>query len=303
MLEASNLGKSFGSLVALQDVSFSVPAGICFGLLGPNGAGKTTAISIITGTLDADAGSVAVDGVEVAPANHQSRRNIGYVPQELAVYDEISSIENLRFFAALYGLKGDEATKRIEYALEVVGLTDRAKEPVKGFSGGMKRRLNIAVAMVHRPKLLVLDEPTVGVDPQSRNAIFDVLLRLQREGMTILYTTHYMEEVEKLCQRVAVMDSGRIIAEDTLAGLKLLLPAKNEVTITLHEPATALPGWSFPTSIIDGSLRIEIDDLEGDLAEILRVAKRDNLQVAGVQTREASLEEVFLHVTGKRLRD
>ena len=285
--------------MAVENASFQIPDGICFGLLGPNGAGKTTTISMITGTLDADKGTVKLDGKTVTAQDSASRSAIGFVPQELAVYDEITCIDNLRFFAALYGITGADANRKIDHALEIVGLSDRSKEPVKNFSGGMKRRLNIAVAMVHEPKLLVLDEPTVGVDPQSRNAIFECLMNLQSEGMTILYTTHYMEEVEKLCERVAVMDSGRVVAEDSLAGLKQLLPTKNEVTLLLRAPIDSLPNWRFAASVDGVIVRVEIDDLEQDLTEILA----SGLDIVGVQSRQATLEEVFLHVTGKRLRD
>ena len=234
VLQVKDLRKRYGSLEAVKGVSFEVEKGICYGLLGPNGAGKTTTISIIVGTLDADDGTVTVLGKEVGLDKLDAKRHIGYVPQELALYDELSAKDNLRFFASLYGLGGLELEASIERALGVTSLTDRATEPVRKFSGGMKRRLNIGIALLHKPDLLVLDEPTVGVDPQSRNAIFDTLQTLQGEGMTLLYTTHYMEEVEKMCQRVAVMDHGEIVAEDTIAGLQKIVPCKNTVRVELE---------------------------------------------------------------------
>ena len=303
MLEVKGLRKSFGDLLAVDDVSFTVPDGICYGLLGPNGAGKTTTLSMITGTIEADAGLATIDGTTISAKSPKSRSKIGYVPQELALFEEITSQDNLRFFAALNGLMGQASQTQIDKALEIVGLADRAKEPVRNFSGGMKRRLNIAVGLLHEPKLLILDEPTVGVDPQSRNAIFECLQLLQSMGMTILYTTHYMEEVEKLCQRVAVMDGGKVIAEDSLVGLKQLLPTKNEVTLTLHTPALSPPAWRFETRLTEDGLEVEIDQLDADLAEILGLAPAHGLVITGVRTRQATLEEVFLHVTGRTLRD
>lgn len=303
VLEASHLRKSFGSLTAVDDLTLSIPDGVCYGLLGPNGAGKTTTISMIVGDLDPDSGTVTLAGNPVTSRDPQSRRDIGYVPQELALYEEISSRDNLRFFASLYGLFDAAAVREIDRVLEIAGLTDRAGDPVRAFSGGMKRRLNIAVALLHRPKFLVLDEPTVGVDPQSRNAIFDTLTELQSEGMTILYTTHYMEEVERLCQRVAVMDRGRVMAEDTLQGLRTLLPRKNEVTLTMARRDIAIPNWDFPTQIVESGLCVEIGELTEDLPTLLSECRRRDLAVVGVRTREATLEEVFLHVTGRSLRD
>jgi len=306
MLEVKDLRKRFGNLEAVKGVSFEVAKGICYGLLGPNGAGKTTTISVIVGTLEPDGGTVTVLGKRVGLDQYDAKRHIGYVPQELAVYDELSAKDNLRFFASLYGLSGQAMTSAIDKALEVTSLTERAKEPVKRFSGGMKRRLNIGIALLHSPELLVLDEPTVGVDPQSRNAIFDTLRLLQDEGMTLLYTTHYMEEAEKMCQRVAVMDHGEIVAEDTIGGLQKLVPAKNCVRVELDSAPTA--PISFPIEVkshevVDTTITIEIDDLTTDLAPVLETLRGQGLKIAAVESHETSLEEVFLHLTGKNLRD
>jgi linearmycin/streptolysin S transport system ATP-binding protein len=220
MLTVSNLRKSFGSTRAVDDVSFSVSPGQLIGLLGPNGAGKTTTVSMIAGLVTADAGEVRVAGRTLAGDTDPLKRRIGLVPQDLALYDELSARDNLRFFGALFNLSGKALDTAIDAAMELVELTDRAADRVKTFSGGMKRRLNLAAGVLHDPDILLLDEPTVGVDPQSRNAIFDNLELLKRAGKALLYTTHYMEEAERLADRIVVIDHGRVIADDTLAGLQ-----------------------------------------------------------------------------------
>ena len=220
MLHVKNLRKAFGSLVAVDDVSFAIESGQLLGLLGPNGAGKTTTVSMIAGLLTADRGEVLVGGSRLARDTDPVKRRIGLVPQDLALYDELSANANLRFFGALYDLAGAALTKAIATALELVGLADRAGDRVKTFSGGMKRRLNLAAGLLHDPDILLLDEPTVGVDPQSRNAIFENLEVLKSRGKALLYTTHYMEEAERLADRIVVIDHGKVVANDTLAGLQ-----------------------------------------------------------------------------------
>jgi linearmycin/streptolysin S transport system ATP-binding protein len=219
MLTVKNLRKAFGSLVAVDDVSFSIEPGQLLGLLGPNGAGKTTTVSMITGLVTPDRGSVLVDGHALGGDTDPIKNRIGLVPQDLALYDELTARDNLRFFGALYNLGGAALAAAMQQALDLVGLADRARDLVKTFSGGMKRRLNLAAGLLHNPDILLLDEPTVGVDPQSRNAIFDNLETLKRRGKALLYTTHYMEEAERLADRIVVIDHGRVIANDTLAGL------------------------------------------------------------------------------------
>lgn len=306
MLEVIALRKTYGETVAVKDATFCVERGMCYGLLGPNGAGKTTTISIITGTVDADGGKVVLDGELVSADNPGPKKKVGYVPQDLALYTEINALDNLRFFGALYGLRGQHLENRIEHGLELTGLTDRAKEPVAVYSGGMKRRLNIAAALLHEPELIILDEPTAGVDPQSRNAIFEALTALVSSGKTILYTTHYMEEVEKLCQRVAIMDHGSVVAEESLAGMRKLLPHSNEVIVELERAPSnlvaSLPGTM--SHALDGAtLTLEIEDLNRDLPRALTALNDLGLRFQSVQTREGTLEEVFLHLTGRRLRD
>jgi ABC-2 type transport system ATP-binding protein len=278
-----------------------VPKGICYGLLGPNGAGKTTAISIITGTLDADSGTVTLDGESVSTNNLRIKKRIGFVPQDLALYEELNSVDNLRFFGALYGLFGDELEKRVEFGLEVAGLADRRRGAVRDFSGGMKRRLNIASALLHNPDFIVLDEPTVGVDPQSRNLIFEALEALLAEGKTLLYTTHYMEEAERLCQRLAIMDNGKIIAEGSREDLHKLVPTKAVITVEAAEGTTVppnIPGAC--NTLVEGHrVTFELEDLKSGLIPALA----SFAAIEQVHTEQATLEQVFLHLTGRSLRD
>jgi ABC-2 type transport system ATP-binding protein len=220
MLRVENLSKRYGQRVAVNAISFSIEQGETVGLLGPNGAGKTTAIAMISGIARPDSGDVSLGGVSVTQNANALKRRVGLVPQDLALYEELSAWANLQLFGGLYGLGAAQLRPRAEAALTLVGLADRSKDRVNTFSGGMKRRLNIAAALLHDPDLILLDEPTVGVDPQSRNAIFDNLEELKRRGKTLLYTTHYMEEAERLCDRVLILDHGRILANDTVSHFK-----------------------------------------------------------------------------------
>jgi ABC-2 type transport system ATP-binding protein len=244
MLEITNLRKTFGTLVAVDDVSFAIGPGQLVGLLGPNGAGKTTTVSMIAGLVTADRGEVLVGGHRLAGDTDPVKRRIGLVPQDLALYEELSARDNLRFFGALFGLTGGALNEGIKSALELVELADRAADKVKTFSGGMKRRLNLAAGLLHDPDILLLDEPTVGVDPQSRNAIFDNLEVLKRRGKALLYTTHYMEEAERLADRIVVIDHGRVIANDTLHGLQAQVAATGGGRATLETVFLTLTGRS-----------------------------------------------------------
>ena len=244
MLEIRHLRKSFGPLVAVDDVSFAVERGRLVGLLGPNGAGKTTTVSMIAGLLTPDRGDVLVGGARLAGDTDPKKRRIGLVPQDLALYDEMSARANLRFFGALYGLSGAALDKAIASALDLVGLADRIHDRVSSYSGGMKRRLNLGAGLLHDPDILLLDEPTVGVDPQSRNAIFDNLELLKSRGKALLYTTHYMEEVERLADRIVVVDHGRVIADDTLAGLQSRVAGVGGGRATLEAVFLTLTGRS-----------------------------------------------------------
>jgi len=244
MLTVTHLRKSFGTVLAVNDVSFSVQSGQILGLLGPNGAGKTTTVSMVAGLLTPDRGDVLIAGQRLAGDTDPSKRRIGLVPQDLALYDELSARDNLRFFGALYSLTGRALDTAIARVLTLVGLADRARDAVKTFSGGMKRRLNLAAGLLHNPDILLLDEPTVGVDPQSRNAIFDNLEVLKAEGKALLYTTHYMEEVERLADRIVIVDHGTVVADDTLAVLQSRVATVAGGTATLESVFLTLTGRS-----------------------------------------------------------
>jgi len=244
MLTVKHLRKSFGAVLAVNDVSFSIESGQILGLLGPNGAGKTTTVSMVAGLLTPDRGDVLVAGQRLAGDTDPSKRRIGLVPQDLALYDELSARDNLRFFGALYSLTGRALDTAIDRVLTLVGLADRARDTVKTFSGGMKRRLNLAAGLLHDPDILLLDEPTVGVDPQSRNAIFDNLEVLKAEGKALLYTTHYMEEVERLADRIVIVDHGTVVADDTLAGLQSRVATVGGGAATLETVFLTLTGRS-----------------------------------------------------------
>ncbi len=296
--------RRYGDFTAVDGVSFNVQKGVCYGLLGPNGAGKTSTIGILAGLVTPHAGTVTLDGMPLTPNAFQVKRKIGYVPQELAVYDDLSSRANLEFFGGLYGLEGDESKKQVDRALQLSGLADKGKMPVRDYSGGMRRRLNIAASLLQNPSLLILDEPTVGVDPQSRNAIFDALEALLSEGMTLIYTTHYMEEVERMCDRIAIMDEGKIVAEDAKEGLYRVLPTTNSLTISFEDPTGVLDrarSVGFQAELLGAQLTLRSDDLSGALAWAASVGKERKIE--SIQTHRATLEEVFLHLTGKSLRD
>jgi ABC-2 type transport system ATP-binding protein len=244
MLEVKHLRKSFGSVVAVDDVSFTLRKGELVGLLGPNGAGKSTTVSMIAGLVTPDQGEVLINGKRLAGDTDPAKRRIGLVPQDIALYEELSARENLRFFGSLYALTGPALEQRIASTLALVGLGDRARDRAKHFSGGMMRRLNLAAGLLHDPDILLLDEPTVGVDPQSRNAIFDNLEQLKSQGKALLYTTHYMEEAERLADRIVVIDHGRAIADDTLAGLQSRVAQVDGKPATLESVFLTLTGRS-----------------------------------------------------------
>ena len=303
------LRKSYGSLQAVDGVSFRAAKGETIGLLGPNGAGKTTTVSIIAGLIRADAGEVRVNGRTIRSDMDPAKRALGLVPQDIGLYEELSPLENLRLFGALYNMTGAPLKRAIDEALSLVGLADRARDKVQNFSGGMKRRLNLAAALLHDPQLLLLDEPTVGVDPQSRNAIFDNLEGLRRRGKTLVYTTHYMEEAERLCDRLVIIDHGKIIADDTLQGLHRLVPRRNLLSIDLcngarpdPEQLRALPGVE-SVELRDSTLQLGLRDLAADAPVVLQWLKAGGYPFDHLSSERASLESVFLTLTGRSLRD
>lgn len=309
VLECLDLRKRFGEIEAVKGVTFRIEEGETYGLLGPNGAGKTTTISMACGLLEPDAGDVLVAGRRLSTHSVSEKAAIGYVPQELAIYPDLTARENLRFFSRLYGLSPEEATARVTEVLEVIGLADRAGEQTKTFSGGMQRRLNIGIGLLHRPRLLILDEPTVGVDPQSRNAILESVERLSWQGMAVLYTTHYMEEAERLCDRIGIVDLGELKAEGTRAELVALVGEHDRVTLegtgdleAASRAAEALAPVR-AASVRDGGIALIVDHASSLLPELLRATSDAGAAISSVDVTEPDLEAVFLHLTGRALRD
>lgn len=319
ILEASNLTKKYGDFIAVDHVSFTIEQGEVFGLLGPNGAGKSTTIAMLSCLYPPSDGSVTIQGYDVVKQADQVKRIIGVVPQDLALYPTLSARDNLRFFGEMYNLGGKDLKVRIETVLDIVAMRERANEPVKNYSGGMKRRINLAAGLIHGPKVLFLDEPTVGIDPQSRNHIFESVERLNRtEGMAILYTTHYMEETERLCNRIAIMDQGKIIALDTPKNLIGLLGggiiqiglAKADAALCAAvqaldavKAASFLPAPEQESSQIKHILKIEAEKTNDAMIQTLHLFNQKDVEILTIETLEPNLESVFLHLTGKSLRD
>jgi len=310
MLEVSEVKKTFGPNIAVDGVSFVARPGEILGLLGPNGAGKSTTIAMIAGLLQPDSGRVFLEGTAICGDNDLNKLKLGLVPQELAVYDELSANYNLYLFGALYLLKGARLKQSIRDSLQLVGLGDRARDKVATFSGGMKRRLNIAAALLHDPQALLLDEPTVGVDPQSRNAIFENLQALKKRGKTIVYTTHYMEEAERLCDRIVIIDHGKVIANDSLPGLYRRLPLTHKLVVELEPGAGTLPLEAlsaFPevesSQLRDSTLTVVLKDLSTGAPRVLRWLTENRCRYQNLTTERPDLESVFLGLTGRSLRD
>jgi ABC-2 type transport system ATP-binding protein len=305
-LDVIDLRKNYGRSVALDGVSFQVREGELFGLLGPNGAGKTTLLSILSCLLTPTGGHARLLGNLLSPSNRAARPLIGIVPQELAIYGELTARENLVFFGELYGVRGELLRRRVDDILAAVALSDRADDRAVTFSGGMKRRLNLGVALVHAPRLLLLDEPTVGVDPQSRNHIFEGVRRLNAEGTTVVYTSHYMEEVQALCSRVGIIDHGRLVACDTLQGLLTQLTGLvrfrvPQPTPVLRERLKELPDCTLAER--ESTLELECGDVKGTLLRLVALLNEARVELMSLETEEPNLERVFLHLTGRALRD
>jgi ABC-2 type transport system ATP-binding protein len=306
MLQVSELRKTFGDLKAVDGISFEVSPGEIYGLLGPNGAGKTTTINMIAGLLASASGAVRLDGRDL---DREGRRFLGVVPQETALYEDLSGRENLSFWCGLYGHAGRELGRRVERILERVGLTDRAGDRVKKYSGGMKRRLNLAVGLVHEPRLLLLDEPTVGIDPQARVKILDLVREVAADGTAVLYTTHYLEEAETLCSRIGIMDHGRILAEGTVAELKRILGEGTLVVLTGEFDTEDVKSFLYErsgASLVDLSedrVMVSIRDVERGVSAFLQDVYGGDLQVEGVALKEPNLNDLFIKLTGRELRD
>lgn len=308
-VEIHNISKRFGDKIVLDNISFEIEEGEIFGLIGPNGAGKSTLINIITTVLQADNGSINICGYDINKEPLKAKKAIGYVPQDLALFEDLNGFANLEYFGALYGLKGKELKERINEALEITGLKDQVKVKVKKYSGGMKRRLNIAAAIMHHPKVLILDEPTVGVDPQSRNHIFSFIKEIGKKwGTTVMYTSHYMEEVEELCERVFIIDTGKEVSYGSKEEVKNSVFPFNSIVIHSEK--------------IDSETLISLRDIEGvtnideeettqtltindkfKLIDALKIYEDKNINIKKISYEEAKLEDVFLALTGKSLRD
>ena len=309
-LVAEDLAKRYGATEAVAGVSFAVEAGTVTGLLGPNGAGKSTTVGMLAGLLRPDRGSVRIDGVQLGTGADPTKRRLGLVPQELALFEDLPARMNLAVFGALYGLSGSLLARRIAAALDLVSLADRASAPPREYSGGMKRRLNIACALLHEPSILLLDEPTVGVDPQSRTAIFNTIEALAAAGRTVLYTTHYMEEVERLASRVVVIDHGRVLADDTLAALLAAAPTPSLLRLEYDRPPdaaaladiAALPGV-LKVELNGSEVSVAASELGGAAPRVLERLAARGYSCRQLTSRRANLEDVFLALTGRTLRD
>ena len=305
----NDLKKSYKENPAVKGISFTINEGQTFGLLGPNGAGKTTTISMLATLLEPTGGDIVVGGYSALKQPKEVKKLLGYVPQEIALYTTLNAEENLKFWGRMYGLKGKRLQDRIEYVLDLVGLTDRAKDKLETYSGGMKRRINIAVSLLHEPKLLLMDEPTVGVDPQSRNKILETVKELSQQGMTIIYTSHYMEEVEFLCDNVAIMDAGEIKGLGTVTELKKLVGNKDIIKIESlqaisEKQVTALQKeFNSSLEVTQKEMSILVENGSKEVAGVLAKTLEMGIEAASVDIEKPNLEKVFLHLTGKSLRD
>ncbi|HEY9059011.1 MAG TPA: ABC transporter ATP-binding protein [Pseudobacteroides sp.] len=309
LIEVRDLYKAYGSLKAVDGVSFNVNAGEVFGLLGPNGAGKSTLISMVTTLARQDKGEIYIEGNDINKKSKEAKRSIGLVPQEIALYPTLTARENLMFWGRMYGLGGKSLGERVNEALEIAGLTDRQKDRIDSYSGGMKRRINIAAALLHKPKVLVMDEPTVGIDPQSRNHILETVLKLNKEGMTIIYTSHYMEEVEFLCTRIAIMDHGKIIASGSKEELRKLAGEFDIINIDVSNASDDLEGMLksiegvSKVSMEQNTLKVYAKDSGTLLAKVISALDSKKSKIHNIGIEETNLETVFLHLTGRALRD
>ncbi|MBN1537432.1 MAG: ATP-binding cassette domain-containing protein [Anaerolineales bacterium] len=308
-IQVNDLYKSFGDVKAVQGVSFMVEQGHIFSLLGPNGAGKTTIIAMLSTLLRPDQGDAQVMGHSIREDPMGVKSVLGVVPQEIALYEDLSARENLTFWGKMYGLRGPILKTRVDEVLEMIGLTERAKGAVSKFSGGMKRRVNIGVALLHKPQVIYMDEPTVGIDPQSRRNILDSVVALKDQGMTVLYTTHYMEEAQELSDEIAIMDIGKVVAEGTHNELVKIVGEMDRITLTINtEGSRVLEDWKAVSGVTqitseDGVITVLADDSNLVLPRLFDSAANLDVRITSVDIQEPNLEAVFLHLTGRALRD
>lgn len=309
IIKLNNLLKRYGQNIVVDNINLDIEEGEIFGLLGPNGAGKSTTINMICGLSKPTQGDIEIDGISLERNPLECKKRLGLVPQEIAIYDELTARENIEFFGKLAGLKGKLLSERADEALEFVGLTDKQKDMPKGFSGGMKRRLNIACAITHHPKVIIMDEPTVGIDPQSRNHILESVRKLNSMGSTVVYTSHYMEEAEALCNRIGIIDHGRLIALGTKNELKKLVGKDEKIMIEVGEASynsikeikevKGIKG----AELEENTLEIITDNSQAHLQDVLFILSRNGVRIKGVNMLEPDLETVFLSLTGRKLRD
>ena len=308
-IEVERLKKTFGDLQAVREATFSAEQGEVLSLLGPNGAGKSTTISMLSGLIRPTSGDACIMGHSIKSEPAAAKAELGVVPQDIALYPDLSARENLAFWGKMYGLRGAALKVRVDEVLEVIGLADRQKDHVGKFSGGMKRRVNIGAALLHKPKVIIMDEPTVGIDPQSRRHILDNVKELNRQGMTVLYTTHYMEEAAELSDHIAIMDAGRVIAYGTHAELIKTVGEQTRIDITLNaEAGKLLEAWRSIEGVAridaaDGRITALVDDSNRVLPRLFEAASGQGLRITSVDIQEPDLETVFLHLTGRALRD
>lgn len=308
MIEIKNVSKNYGDIKVLNNISLTINQGELFGLLGPNGAGKTTLINLINNYIPVETGEISINNLSTIDHNNEIKKIIGIIPQEIALYDDLTAYENLKFWGNIYGISGKELKVRCEETLKMVGLYERRNDTLRKYSGGMKRRINIAAGLLHNPEIILMDEPTVGVDPQSRNFIFEMIEQLNLLGKTIIYTTHYMEEAERLCSRIAIIDSGKIIAKGTKEELYKLLENENTITFTFSEIVNVKELQKAFIDITVESVDDKIIKFSGNLIferlqEIIRMAKSLGVIILNIDFNKPNLETLFLKLTGKELRD
>ena len=309
MITVRSLSKSFGNIDAVKNVSFSIKKGEIFGILGPNGAGKSTIVNILNTLVKQDRGDVIIDGVNIRDNKDYVKLIMGVVPQEISLYEELTAYENMMFWGGLYSIPKSELRANVNRTLEMVDLVNRKNDRIKTFSGGMKRRINIACSLLHNPKILVLDEPTVGVDPQNRNRIFEVIEKLNNDGMTIIYTTHYMEEAERFCDTISIIDEGRIVAQGSLKELRKISGAKDLLTIKLadHDNKSVARITStnplFKYDFASNSLTVESVNVSKDISNIVNHIQNSGGVIERIYKQGTNLEYIFLKLTGKELRD
>jgi ABC-2 type transport system ATP-binding protein len=309
MIQVRSVSKSYGNIDAVKNVSFTIDKGEIFGILGPNGAGKSTIVNILNTLVKPDKGEVVIDGINIRDDRDLIKLIMGVVPQEIALYEELSAFENLMFWGGLYNIPMQELRANVRNTLKIVDLVNRKDDRIKNFSGGMKRRINIACSLLHNPKVLVLDEPTVGVDPQNRNHIFELIERLNNEGMTIIYTTHYMEEAERFCDKIAIIDTGRIVAQGTLKELRQISDIKDLLTIKLadinNETIARIISENplFRYDSASSTLKAECRNIGNDTSIIINQIQNSGGVIEKIYTQGTNLESIYLKLTGKELRD